>query len=486
MDDIHDLFKEMIATFLGNSLEGELDEKLGYTKYDYKNIAIDFYCDLPYLRRGVFFIKKIIILFLSITIILCSILSDSIAYTFWVKNYSNMDGRFETIYPEGFWDSTLGKATTYVGIPIVLGLFTYFTCGTGAVALANAGHITQWIGGTIGTSVLGYAGASGGTTMAGLAALGGGTIASGGFGVAGGVTVLSTISDISIAISLDTLTSSTEKNQEKKYIDTKGFTLPYLSLLKVPMIENHDLVDPQIGRLLDLLDEAKENNDFTQISRLIDMMHYTLNNLFRDSSTPTKTTAYDYLTLAIIEFNYQKYEASQKALNKSLSLFKSNESGVAEYVKALLSQSEGDDDGAIVILSGIIKQEKKALPPYIVLAQIYIDKGNTLKAIDILEKGLKYAKGGQRVLNQIMGDAYFSRGLYEKSIRHYKAALKNTTINEDEAKYKADIAVCYRRLHNTKKCISWFDDAKSEVDKNDESIKNLIIYYEQKYISSGR
>ena len=39
MEDIHDLFKEMIGTFLENGLEGELDEELGYSKYDYKNIS---------------------------------------------------------------------------------------------------------------------------------------------------------------------------------------------------------------------------------------------------------------------------------------------------------------------------------------------------------------------------------------------------------------------------------------------------------------
>ena len=41
MDDIHDLFKEMIGTFLENGLEGELDEELGYSKYDYKNKMTD-------------------------------------------------------------------------------------------------------------------------------------------------------------------------------------------------------------------------------------------------------------------------------------------------------------------------------------------------------------------------------------------------------------------------------------------------------------
>lgn len=37
MEDIHDLFKEMISTFVENGLEGEL----GYTKYNYKNKATD-------------------------------------------------------------------------------------------------------------------------------------------------------------------------------------------------------------------------------------------------------------------------------------------------------------------------------------------------------------------------------------------------------------------------------------------------------------
>jgi transposase-like protein len=37
MGDINCLFKEMISSILQNGLEGELDEELGYSKYDYKN-----------------------------------------------------------------------------------------------------------------------------------------------------------------------------------------------------------------------------------------------------------------------------------------------------------------------------------------------------------------------------------------------------------------------------------------------------------------
>ena len=37
MADIQDLFKETIAEFMENGLEAELDDELGYSKYDYKN-----------------------------------------------------------------------------------------------------------------------------------------------------------------------------------------------------------------------------------------------------------------------------------------------------------------------------------------------------------------------------------------------------------------------------------------------------------------
>ena len=36
MDDIQNLFKETIGEFMENGLEAELDDELGYSKYDYK------------------------------------------------------------------------------------------------------------------------------------------------------------------------------------------------------------------------------------------------------------------------------------------------------------------------------------------------------------------------------------------------------------------------------------------------------------------
>ena len=37
MDDIQELFKDTIAGFMENGLEAELDDQLGYNRYDYKN-----------------------------------------------------------------------------------------------------------------------------------------------------------------------------------------------------------------------------------------------------------------------------------------------------------------------------------------------------------------------------------------------------------------------------------------------------------------
>ena len=41
MEDIQSLFKETIAEFMENGLDAELDDELGYSKYDYKNKDTD-------------------------------------------------------------------------------------------------------------------------------------------------------------------------------------------------------------------------------------------------------------------------------------------------------------------------------------------------------------------------------------------------------------------------------------------------------------
>ncbi len=40
-NDVKDMMREMLSVVLDESLEGELDEELGYTRYDYKNKDTD-------------------------------------------------------------------------------------------------------------------------------------------------------------------------------------------------------------------------------------------------------------------------------------------------------------------------------------------------------------------------------------------------------------------------------------------------------------
>ena len=41
MEDIRTLFKDTIAEFMENGLDAELDDELGYSRYDYKNKDTD-------------------------------------------------------------------------------------------------------------------------------------------------------------------------------------------------------------------------------------------------------------------------------------------------------------------------------------------------------------------------------------------------------------------------------------------------------------
>ena len=41
MEDIQNLFKETIAEFMENGLDAELDDELGYSKYDFRNKETD-------------------------------------------------------------------------------------------------------------------------------------------------------------------------------------------------------------------------------------------------------------------------------------------------------------------------------------------------------------------------------------------------------------------------------------------------------------
>ena len=43
MEDIQNLFKETIAEFMENGLDAELDDELGYSRYDYYSTVLMFF-----------------------------------------------------------------------------------------------------------------------------------------------------------------------------------------------------------------------------------------------------------------------------------------------------------------------------------------------------------------------------------------------------------------------------------------------------------
>ena len=51
-DDLKDVFKLMVGEMLENGLEGELDDELGYTKYDYRNKTGENSREITIRKRG--------------------------------------------------------------------------------------------------------------------------------------------------------------------------------------------------------------------------------------------------------------------------------------------------------------------------------------------------------------------------------------------------------------------------------------------------
>ena len=54
---VQELYKEMVGSVLENSLEGELEEELGYSKYDYRNKDTD-NCRNGYSEKGALQLRR--------------------------------------------------------------------------------------------------------------------------------------------------------------------------------------------------------------------------------------------------------------------------------------------------------------------------------------------------------------------------------------------------------------------------------------------
>ncbi|MDR1979352.1 MAG: tetratricopeptide repeat protein [Synergistaceae bacterium] len=376
----------------------------------------------------------------------------------WSKeDTKNVDVRFSTIYPKSFLQSTVGKVTLYAGSIILVGAITYFTAGTGTAAAA--GPIATYIGGTIG----GLTGLSGiAAVNAGLAFLGGGSIASGGLGILGGITMLNVVGDFALSVALHKLWSAMPKNSSLEMIKLRMF------YDKVSPVAREDLKD--LRKAL-----AGEEADLEKVDFFLKRVGKKLTE--EVSKASDAATAYNYLLLAIIQYNHLDLLSCRNSVNKARQFVDPKRSSLLDYIEALLDLGEGKKAKSVELLFKITLQEPEAIPPYIILAQIDQDNKRYKNAFETLKRGLSESDKKDCTMNWMAGNCLYEMKEYEKAIPYYRAALANMTINEMEAMYKLNIAKCYKKLGDGQNGTKWLEDAIGEVRKNKTMVAELRREY---------
>jgi tetratricopeptide (TPR) repeat protein len=389
--------------------------------------------------------KRFIASLMCASIIICSLPMASNASLF--KDYRNMDGRFSEVYSKSTWEKI---GPVFWGI--VAGVATYITAGTGTVAAA--GPFARWIGGLIG-SLSGLHGIA--AINAGLASIGFGSVASGGLGVLGGVAILNGMGDILLGYVLDTVNSAVMPGNK---------THEFLDVIKLKMFYDNvcDQVEDDLDDLKDELGKDVDKINNNKVEYLLNSVEDKLRAHLYFNSKVDSTTAYDYLLLGIINYNNEDFESAKQNFYSSKRFFDAKKSSVADYGLSLIALTEDDQKTAIDYLRHIIRNEPKAIPPYVVLAQIYIDNEDYYTALGTLQSGLEDADDDDYSMNLMMASVHFKMENYYDAIKFYKEALSNISINELEASCKLNIAICYKKLRNYKEALNWLDDAVSEVD----------------------
>ena len=411
--------------------------------------------------------RKFIACLLIISLASLNILTPAQAFwPFGSSEPNNKDMRFSTVYPVSFWKSTTGKILIYTGIAVIIATTTYFTAGTGTAA--SAGVIAKFIGGAIGSWVYGLSG--GAAINAGLALLGGGAVAAGGLGIIGGVSVLSAVGSVALAAAIDTAIGQIPSGTHQKSI----------MLIKPRLLRDNvsPAVKDEMKELYDLLDEIAKGGTQAQANRVVRLMEQIDGKLARETrQTRDEYTAYNYLFMAIIRYNLNKFGEARESIRLARRFTDSERSSVVDYVDAMLAFQAGDDKKAVNLLRSITEAEPKASTPYIVLGQYAFDEGRYHEAFDIIERGIKAGCDEVCVMNWMAGNSLYNAGSYKAAVPYYKTALKNMTINEIEALYKLNIAKCYRKLRDNKEGEYWLDDAISEVKDNSAMAADLRRQY---------
>lgn len=405
------------------------------------------------MKRGIAGI--LILLILALTFV-----GEGEAWPFSKKPKRDIEATFEELYPDSFLESTLGKVVLIGASAVLVASITYFTAGGGTAA--TAGPIAAWVGGLIG----GLHGLSGIAAINyGLAVLGGGSIASGGLGILGGVAVLNVVGDVALAVALESAFSQIKPSEAKH---------DFVKLIKVRMF--YDKVNPEAEDILKKLEDVLKNDDSVYgASGLIQDVERVLERSI--SGGLTKTRGYDYLLLAIINYNKGEYENAKRMLRIASTYMDNSKNSFKQYLLALIELSNGNDSTAETYLARAIEIEPKAIPPYVILAQMLHDNGSLWRSQTVLTKALDKADDDDFSLNWMLANFLYEGKSYRDAIEHYQKALSQISQNQIEALCKLNVAKCYKHIGETEKSKKWLEKAKKEVKDYPDFRRELVQQY---------
>lgn len=381
--------------------------------------------------------------------------------------------QFEDVYQKPWYKS---KAAIYGGIvasAVGVALWTYFTAGTGTAAAA--GPITTWIGSAVGSLSVG----AGGTaltgiaaTNAGLATIGFGSVASGGLGILGGVAILSGAGDLALAIAIKTYVGFQPSNDTRKPLER---TIPLPTV--VGSSENRKAVEE-----ITELTESQDMEDLKRAGELVARLARRTYASHAYSYTDFDETRFDILTTAVAAFNCGEFSKAQECLDILYANSNPEADGFIKYLQAMLHLADGNTTDAMVSLDSAIDKDKKAIPPYLLLAQAYMDAGNDYQARQVLYKAREDAADDSFAVNYLLAALYFRNKAYDTAIEMYEEALSDISIDSLEGECKMYIAICHHRKGDSKSAYEWYDEALEEVEDDPDNRRYLMKLWEERSI----
>jgi tetratricopeptide (TPR) repeat protein len=376
-----------------------------------------------------------------------------------VELSTNIDEvKFSTVYPRSIWQSGYVIWGTTAVVAIGAAVFTVYTGGAGApAAAAGTSTFASWIaGGGAGSYMAGLSmvgSTFGGNAMLGAAILNGASAA-----VIGG-TATKTVAGVGtagylskVALSkisrkqLDNL-STTDKLSIKQFMKANidsGISVGeniYVSLRDIDEFDS----DTETQTVVTQINEALDNGEYEKVkdgrAKLVKIMLNYLKK-FENCQSPCKTelSMEDLLILTINSYNsgYMKeFRAGLTIISENMDKNRNLENNSFYwYLNALDSVHHREYKKAIqMIKERVVVQEKEAIEPYLLLANLEFYENGTENLPSIVkqaEDGVNYENHetpfGLYNLYSIVGNAYYNSNDYDNAEKYLRFAWDTTPI----------------------------------------------------------